>query len=287
MIGGFQLSFAMAVAPFVTIVGRKTGTKIPMLIGVGILVLAYISASFSRRIWQLYLSQGVLIGIGIGFVYIPSMTIISQWFDKKRSLANGISSAGSGVGGIIFSFVTQAIIDNISLWWAFRITCIVSCTVLLIATLLAKNRNETIKPAQRGFDTKLLRKLDVLLLLSWGFIVMLGYVVLLYSLPNFATSIGLSSSQGATVNAMLNLGTAIGRPTIGFASDRFGRMEVAGVVTLVCGLATFAIWVPANSFGVLIFFALFSGGMLGAYWNVRASIDCFVKTLSQIPRSLI
>lgn len=268
MIGGFQLSFAMIIAPLVTILGRKTGTRFPMLLGVAIFAFAFITASFAKRIWQLYLSQGVLIGVGIGFVYIPSITIISQWFDKKRSLANGISSAGSGIGGLIFSFMTQAIIDNVSLAWAFRITCFVSCTMLCVAALLTKNRNEAIRPPQRGFDTKLLRRTDVLLLLAWGFIVMLGYAVLLYSLPDFATSIGLSSNQGATINAIMNLGTALGRPLIGVASDRFGRMQVAGVLTLTCGLSCFVIWLPANSYGVVIFFALFSGAILGAYWSV-------------------
>ena len=273
LIGGFQLSFAMLVAPLVTIVGRQLGVRIPMLLGVAIFAVAFVSASFSNRIWQLYLAQGVLIGVGIGFIYIPSMSIISQWFDRKRSLANGISSAGSGIGGLIFSFMTQAIIRNINLAWAFRITCFVSCTMLFVAAILTRSRNEIIKPSQRGFDTKLIRRLDVLLVLSWGFVVMLGYVVLLYSLPDFATSIGLSSNQGATINAMMNLGTAIGRPVIGVTSDRYGRIEVAGILTLSCGLMCFVIWLPANSFGVVVFFAITSGAILGAYWSVRRTLN--------------
>ena len=215
----------MLVAPIVTIIARKSNPRVPMLIGVTLLAFGYISASFARRIWQLYLSQGVLIGLRVGFTYIPSIAIISQRFQKRRSLANGISAAGSGIGGLLFSFSTDLIIRNLSLAWAFRITAFVSCSMLFVATLLMKNRNEAVQPFQRGFDTNLLRRTDVMLLLAWTFIGMLGYIVLLYSLPDFARSIDLSDDQAAAINAFLNLDTAIGRPVISITSDRYGRFK--------------------------------------------------------------
>jgi MFS family permease len=268
LIGGFNFSVAMLVAPVVTIVARRYGTQAPMCIGVVLLAIAFISASFSHRIWQLYLSQGVLVGLGVGFTYIPSIAIISQWFHKRRSLANGISAAGSGIGGLIFSFMTEAVIRNISLAWSFRLTAIISCSMLFIATLLIRNRNDDIRPPQRGFDTKLLRRTDVLLLLAWSFISTLGYITLLYSLPDFARSINLSKDQAAAINAFLNLGTAVGRPLIGIVSDRFGRIEISGLLTFLCGLTCFIIWLPANSYGVIILFALVNGAILGVFWVV-------------------
>lgn len=261
---------AMLVAPAVTIVARKYSTKLPMFLGIGLLAAGYISASFSKRIWQLYLSQGVLVGFGVGFIYIPSIAIISQWFDKKRSLANGISAAGSGIGGLIFSFMDDKVIQKISVAWALRLTAIISCSILTIATVLMRNRNKTVQPSQRGFDIKLLRRSDVLLLLSWSFLSMLGYITLLYSLPDYARSIGLSDNQATAVNAILNLGTAIGRPLIGISSDYFGRIGVASGLTCFCGITCFAIWIPATSYGPLIVFAFISGAILGVFWVVSS-----------------
>lgn len=246
-----------------------------MLLGIFLLVWGYVAASFSHRIWHLYLSQGVLTGLGLGFIYIPTLPILSQWFAKKRSRANGITGSGVGFGALAGSFMTQALIRNISLAWAYRITVIICGSIILIATLLLKNRNDVVKPTQRGFDTKLLRRLDIILLLSWTFIIQLGFVTLLYSLPDFAHSIGLSSGQGSTTNAILNLGTAIGRPLTGFASDRFGRFEVAETLTLASGLLCFAIWIPAKSYGVLLLFAILNGGIIGVFWVVSHANSFF------------
>ena len=271
-IGGLNFSNAMLLAPIVTIFARKCGTQIPMITGAMLMSAGFISASFAHEIWQLFLTQGVLVGFGVGCISTPSIAVLPQWFDKKRSLANGIGSAGSGIGGLIFSFGTQAMIDNISLAWSLRITGIVVGVMNLITALTMRNRNTVIKPPQRGLDTKLLRRYDVLLLLAWGFVSMFGYTTLLYSLSDFARSIGLSAKQASSITAFLNLGTALGRPMIGVISDRYGRLETAGIITFVCGTICFTIWLPDRSYGVTIFFAIVVGAILGVFWMVSTHL---------------
>jgi MFS family permease len=257
-----------------------------MLAGITIQTIGFISASFSKRIWHLYLSQGFLLGIGLGFIFVPSVQVVSQWFSKKRSLAMGIASGGSGVGGLIFSFGIQAMIERISVAWSFRIIGIMCMTMNLLATVFIKNRNHHIKPPQLGFDTKLLVRYDVFLWLAWGFFSMLGYIVLLYSLPDFASSIGLTKSQGAAIGAVLNAGSAIGRPLAGFASDRWGRIEVSGGLTLFCGLSCFALWMPAKSYGLTVFFALVSGAVVGVFWATVSPIAVEVAGVEEVPSLL-
>lgn len=139
----------------------------------------------------------------------------------------------------------------------------------LIAALLIRDRNLALKPTQRGFDRKLLRRYDVVLLLAWGFVSMLGYITVLFSLSDFALSIGLSRDQSSMVTALLNLGTVLGRSFIGVVSDRYGRIEVAGLLTFVCGVSVFAIWLPATSFWITTVFAISNGAILGVFWVVR------------------
>jgi len=98
---------------------------------------------------------------------------------------------------------------------------------------------------------------------------MLGYITVLFSLSDFALSTGLSRDQSSMVTALLNLGTVLGRSFIGVVSDRYGRIEVAGLLTFVCGVSVFAIWLPATSFWITTVFAISNGAILGVFWVVR------------------
>ena len=279
LIGGLNFGVAMLASPFVTISCRTWGLQVPMYAGSLFLGSGFIAASYATLIWQLYLSQGVLVGLGVGFVYIPTIPVLSQWFDKRRSLANGITAAGSGVGGLIFSLTTGAMINNLGHEWALRLIGIIVLVSNILSTSFVRDRNAIVHSVQHAFDTALLMRWDVFFLLMWAFISMLGYITLLYSLSDFARSIGLSTEQGTQITALLNLGTALGRPFIGIASDKYGRFEVASGLTLFCGLCCVVIWIPASNFGVTVLFGIISGAILGVFWVVSRREILFVDLL--------
>ena len=129
----------MISAPIVNILARGLGMRSPMMFGAIILGGGFVSASFATRVWHHYLTQGGLVGLGVGFIYIPSVPVLSQWLSKKRILANGINSAGSGVGGIMFSLVTGPMIRNIGLGWSRRIVGFVAFVTNIAATLLIRD----------------------------------------------------------------------------------------------------------------------------------------------------
>jgi len=128
--------------------------------------------------------------------------------------------------------------------------------------------------------------MEFLGLLVFGFLSMLGYVVLLFSLPNYARTQGLTASQGSIIGAVLNLGQALGRPPIGYFSDSLGRINMAAMMTALCGLLVLVVWNFAYSFGVLLFFALVGGSVAGTFWAVVAPVTSEIMTLRLLPSSL-
>lgn len=174
-VGGFNLCMAMIVAPFVTISTKRFGTQITMLIGVVFQTAGFVIASFTTAVWQLYITEGAMVGFGIGFTYIPATAVLPQWFLKRRAVASAIAAGGSGIGGIVYSFATQALLDKVSLEWALRIVGITSGAMNMLATALIRDRNKAVKPTLHGFDIKLLKRRQPILILSWIFV---GYVVL-------------------------------------------------------------------------------------------------------------
>lgn len=175
-------------------------------------------------------------------------------------------------GGLTFSLSTRAIIVRWGTPWSFRIVAVVTFLVNSACTFLIKDRNKHINPNQRGFDLGVLRRYEFLLIMAWGFFSMLGYIVILFSLPDFAKSRGFTGSQGSIIGALLNLGMAFGRPMVGFFSDRAGRINISWGMTLATGFASFAFWLPADTMGMSIWFAIFAGAVCGTFWTTIAPV---------------
>lgn len=285
-VGGLSISQALIVSPVATLTTRCFGTRTTLFIGVALETVSFIGASFASRIWHLFLTQGICFGWGIGFLFVGSVGITPQWFSTRRSLANGCSAAGSGLGGLVYSLAAQAMIRSIGLPWAFRTLGLVAFVVNTVCALLIRDRNQQVGSRQIGFDYRLFRKVQFVGLLAFGFLSMLGYVVLLFSLPNYARTVGLSAQQGSVIGATFNLGQAIGRPPIGYFSDSIGRLNMASSMTFLSGLFCLVIWMFAKSFGVLVFYSLVGGMVAGTYWAVAGPITTEVMGLKDLPSAL-
>lgn len=222
----------------------------------------------------------------MGFLFVGSVGITPQWFHRRRSLAMGINAAGSGIGGLIYSLAVGAMIPRLGLSWAFRILGIIACVVNLVCANLLKDRNKDIGSRHHAFSLPLLKRPEFLLFLGWGILSMLGYVAVLFSVANFALSVGLSSHQGSVVSALLNLGQGVGRPIVGMFSDKLGRINIATFLTFLCGLFCLVIWIFARSMGVVCFFAVLVGTVAGTYWATVTPVLAEIIGLRDLPSGL-
>lgn len=226
------------------------------------------AASFATQAWHLYLTQGLLFGWGCSFLYIGTIGIIPQWFTKRRGAANGIAAAGSGIGGLVYSLASDAMITSLGVDWSFRITAVCAATVNIVCALLIRDRNKQINPEQHGFDIRLLRRLELLCITAWAAFSILGYTIVLFSIPNNALQNGLTSRQGAILGALVNMGMAIGRPLVGFLSDRFGRVKVVLLATLLAGVFCLGLWTTGTTYSILLAFSILGGTVVGTSWAV-------------------
>ena len=220
-----SISQSLFVSPLIGLSNDKLGTRASLFIGTFFVSLSMLGASFATEVYHLFLSQGICFGWGLGFLYIPASTVLPQRFDKKRCLSMGLASSGAGFGGIAYNLVAGAAIEALGWRWAYRILAICTAVVNFTCSILLRDRNKSVKPRRQGFDLHEFGHISVTLLILWGIFTELGYIVLLYSLPNYAGTIGLSAHQGSVVSAVLNVGLGFGRPIIGFISDRFGRID--------------------------------------------------------------
>ncbi|KAH8698110.1 major facilitator superfamily domain-containing protein [Phaeosphaeriaceae sp. PMI808] len=285
-VGGLSLSMAQFIAPVATITTRNWGTKATLAIGIVLQTVALLGASWSTEIWQLFLSQAICFGFGMGMQFSATVGIIPQWFDSRRSLANGIGTAGSGIGGLIYSLATGIMIQRWGTGWAFRILAMVSAATCTFSAIFIKDRNKAIGAVQFAFHAALLKRPEFLLTIAWGCFSVLGYVALLFSIPTYARSVGLTVSQSSILGAIFNVGGALGRPLIGYVSDTFGRINTALISTFLAGLFSLVIWIFAKSFGFLIFYAIVGGAVAPTFTTTIAPVGTEVVGLQLLPSAL-
>ncbi|KAB8236307.1 putative MFS transporter [Aspergillus alliaceus] len=284
--GGLSISCALLVAPLATHLIHVYGIRLVLNMGVFFETLSLIGSSFATKRWHIFLSQGVCFGWGMGFLFVGSVGITPQWFQRRRSLAMGINAAGSGLGGLIYSLAVGAMIPRLGLSWAFRILGIIACVVNLVCANLIKDRNKNVGSRHKAFHLPLFKRPEFLLFLGWGVLSMLGYVAILFSVANFALSVGLSSHQGSIVSALLNLGQGLGRPFVGMFSDKLGRINIATFLSFCCGLFCLVIWIFARSMGVVSFFAVLVGTVAGTYWATVTPVLAEILGLRDLPSGL-
>ncbi|KUL84792.1 hypothetical protein ZTR_07311 [Talaromyces verruculosus] len=251
-VGGLSMSCALLVAPLATAVMGRLGTRATRNIGAVFHFASLIGASFATRIWHLFLSQALCFGVGMGFLFVGTSGIPAQWFRRKRSLANGITAAGSGFGGLIYSLITSAMLEGIGLQWTFRALAIICLTMIVTAANLLRDRNKAAGSQHRAFQASKFRQPKFDFFIIWGFFSMLGYVVLIFTLADFAQASGLSAHQGSITSAMLNL----------------------------------VMWTQTSNAAGIYSFAILAGMVGGTFWATVYAILVDIVGISDLPSSL-
>ncbi|CAF1287823.1 unnamed protein product [Rotaria sordida] len=99
-------------APLASALCNKWGCRPIGIIG-GIIAAAAVATSvFAPNIQLMWLLFGFVGGIGMGLVYLPSIVMVGYYFDKKRAIATGIVTAGTGIGSIVFGPLSRFLFDR-------------------------------------------------------------------------------------------------------------------------------------------------------------------------------
>ena len=93
-VGSLQAALLMIIGPIAGPAYDSGYFRQLLWAGLFLILVGQFMASLCTTFWQIILAQGVCVGVGCGLVFLPSTAILSQYFDKRRSLAIGIASTG-------------------------------------------------------------------------------------------------------------------------------------------------------------------------------------------------
>ena len=99
------------------------------------------------NIWLLYLTYGVLGGIGLGLGYIVPLAVLIPWFPDRRGMITGLAVAGFGAGALVTAPVAQRLIASAGLAATFAILGIAYLVLVTGAALFMQKPPAGYRPA--------------------------------------------------------------------------------------------------------------------------------------------
>ncbi|KAI9248414.1 major facilitator superfamily domain-containing protein [Sporodiniella umbellata] len=265
------------------------GPRLVLFAGAVMMSLGIILAGFSTEVWHLYLTMGLVFGVGSSLVYMSIVSVIPQWFTTRRGTAMGLSSAGSGFGGLALSPMVTSLVAKFGLPWAHRIIGLMAFGICATAACFLRTRlpPQTKKqPVKLPIKLSMLKDVNFLLMLAGLVIALFGYLIPLFYLPTYARAFGVTASESSNLVGVACAMNAIGRLSLGFVGDRIGRINMFAIASTSSGLFCMLLWPFAKTYQTMMAFAVLFGFTCGIYYALAPPITASVVGTENIASGL-
>jgi MFS family permease len=208
-----------------------------ILLGLGYLLMSQISA-----LWQLYLFWGVIIGLGMSGVWVPLLSTVAKWFDKRRTLMTGIVIAGLGIGGLIGPPVISRLLAS----YGWFLSCIIlGIAVLLLVVIAAQfikraptqmgqlpegesgGNLQATKSVTNSFSLKeAVKTTQFWIVFSLFFCYGFGAYAIVVHIVQYAIDLQISPISAANILAVRGAMVILGNYILGALADRIGNRQI-------------------------------------------------------------
>jgi MFS transporter, OFA family, oxalate/formate antiporter len=206
-------------------------------------------ASFSYHgLWWLYLTYGVIAGIGLGFAYIVPISVLVKWFPDRRGLMAGIAVGGFGAGALITAPIATRMIQSMGVLRTFSYLGIAFLVVSVASAYFMQNPAAGWQPAgwQPGQKQQVKKSAGDFTLSGalktwqwWALWLLLflntsaGISVISQEAPMFQELANITAIVAAGMIGIVSIGNALGRVFWAWASDLLGRRTTFAVMFIV------------------------------------------------------
>lgn len=282
-ISSILLAMLYGTGPLCSVCVNRFGCRPVMLVGGLLASLGMVAASFCRSVIELYLTTGVLTGLGLALNFQPSLIMLNRYFNKRRPMANGLAAAGSPVFLCALSPLGQLLQDQYGWRGGFLVlgglllNCC-ACAALMRPLEAPRGGAGGPGPGPQGPAPRRRRLLDLSVFRDRGFVIyaaaasimVLGLFVPPVFVVSYAKDLGVPDTRAAFLLTVLGFVDIFARPAAGFLA---GLPKVRPYSVYLFSFAMFfngftdLTGSTAGDYGGLAVFCVFFGisyGMVGA-----------------------
>ena len=253
----------------------RWGPRLVCMTGMVFIAMGLFLTSLAQSLTTVYLSYGLLVGLGIAFVYTPSIASVQPWFNKRRGLASGIASSGVGAGTLILPVVVSYLLTEINWREALQLMSFGVLMIGLTAGFLLKrapNLSGNTSGQLPGLTLSAALKTPSFRWLYMG--TLLGAPVMFVPFAHIsaaARDAGVPDAKAVGLVGLIGIGSLVGRFAIGWLADRMGRIKTLMLMQGLMGLS-YLVWAGAQDPWVFAVFALWFGLSYGSIVSLLPAI---------------
>lgn len=208
--------------------------------------------------------------MGMGLMFMPTLTMTSHYFRRKRSLAMGIVVSGSSIGACIYPVLLNNLFESrLGFAWGVRSVAFLDLGLLAIANVIMKPR---LRPRKHLHDSpppatfrEVMGDVPFLVFGAGTFLVFWGVFVPFFYLQLYAALHSVDPKFLKYALTIMNGSSILGRTIPNIVADHYGPLNVLLASSVVVGALMFALFAATNVGGVAafaVFYGFFSGGVI-------------------------
>ncbi|TWW63067.1 monocarboxylate transporter 13 isoform X3 [Takifugu flavidus] len=262
-ISSIGLATQQFISPLGSALSNAYETRVVVMTGGCLAGLGLICASQATSLVHLYLTMGVISGLGWGLVFTPMLATVMAHFTRRRTLALGISLSSVGLSSFAFNPLFQLLVEKYTWRGAILILGGLSLNLVPCGALIRPRRrseapveqNPTSSQRCPSWFQRVSSHLELPLLLERPYVtyvmgitfINVGYFVPYFHLVAHGRQAGFSQYQAAFVMSAAGMSDILGRVVSGWFSDlRLLRLiHVLSLWVMLAGI--FIILLPVSS----------------------------------------
>ncbi|KAH6629200.1 MFS monocarboxylate transporter-like protein [Boeremia exigua] len=278
-IGSIQVFFLFGIGAFS---GRATDAGLfrPVYIaGTVFQLVGVFTMAESTKLWQLFLSQGVCLGIANGLQFCPSMALVSTYFVKRRAFALGFTALGSCTGGVVFPIVVQQCLPKFGFPWTIRIIGFIMLVLNIVTISLFRTR---LPPRRTGpiVDWASFKEAPYTLYCAGMFFCFWGLYFAFFYVGSYGRNVlGMTYEQSINLLLVQICMGFVFRLLPTYYADKIGSLNTLIPFAFICGIMMYG-WIGVHSVGSLYAFAVIYGSASAV---IQALWPAVIGSLSRTP----
>ncbi|KAH8672891.1 major facilitator superfamily domain-containing protein [Tricladium varicosporioides] len=246
-------------------------------LGSFLVVFGTMMVSLCTHYWQVFLAQGIVVGLGLGCLFLPSVAVLAHYFAKKKSAALGIASAGGSLGGIVYPIVFQELQPRVGFPWAMRIMGFMILATMIFPLCTLSVHIPSSSARRPLYDKSAFTDLPyVMFCISQFFGLMAVYITLIYIHLYGLEQTTMDPKLASYLLSIINAASIAGRLFPNFVADKFGPLNVLIPLTAGTAILMFG-WIRIHNGAGLVVFCILYGFFQGPFVSLPPTI---VATLS-------